>query len=880
MPVLAGLVASATWPAAQSATQPAAQTAAAAPVRPSAGVQPLVTDPETRWSFGPFAFESEPTPAGAHVLVTGRDPTGRRALVVLDAASGRVLARTLFASSTPLGLSASGERVAVRTAPGRVELYRLRGARLLAERSFAPGPALSVPSLAGEELLLREGDELACYDLGRHEPRWRARVPGAFHGTPVARGEAVFAGWYDESGGAHLAWLERASGRMLGDVGLGRHRDGRASEERDALTVVAHSASVFVELARGIPSTSGLELAWSRVPFDGARLGAPTLHDLLAEPTETADGWVAPERTRSGAARWVLVRRDAARNDGRERAIELAAPEHHAWLSAYTQPASRAGDVLYLGPCAAEGRSLQVLWRRTSNPSFRPVPVDGGLLVVEGDRLHLLGSEASTPDAERERARERVLAEERTLGEQLARIAAQAVRSGDGELAARLVDEAEALGANARVLAPVRAEAERLGTAALSDARLVQRRSALVAEERAARERLPRALAEAARAAATPELRRALLGELFACAPEHPAGLTELRRLLPAGAPLVPAQARAWLAFLELAAVRPIELLGTGQLSGTSSGMPSPEEQRLAEGRKSWRADVLGYQSERLLVVTAAAAPDAVARTLQGGELVCDVLEQVFGGARGAAGRLELLLYPTREEYLHHSGSDLGGLETVLGFTAGHFDLGAELSRLFLPPEDEDGARLLGVSAHELTHHWLATRSLFGPLVATNSTTGFWIVEGVATWAEELRLDPARRHWSTDSARAASLDTLANAGARDLLPWTTVLAASFDEYCKLETRTTCSLSLDWQLGAHAPRSPMQLFYAQGGALAHWLYESDDGARRALFLQAVEGYYRGTPLDLAAALGTAPEELGARVVAWARERTRTPASRDQ
>src|SRR5262245_42374264 len=84
----------------------------------------------TRWSFGPFAFEGAPVVAGERVLAAGRDPTGRRALIVLDAASGRLLSRTLLAADRPLALSAAGERVAVRASAKRVDLYRMRGGRL------------------------------------------------------------------------------------------------------------------------------------------------------------------------------------------------------------------------------------------------------------------------------------------------------------------------------------------------------------------------------------------------------------------------------------------------------------------------------------------------------------------------------------------------------------------------------------------------------------------------------------------------------------------------------------------------------------------------------------------------------------------------------
>jgi hypothetical protein len=827
------------------------------------GVAPLVGDPVERWSFGPLTFESEPEPWERNVLVTGRDATGRRALVLLEAESGRVLARTLFSSSAPLVPSASGERVAVRTAPNRVDLFRLRGARLLQERSIVHADSVSAPRLVGDELTLREGDELVRYELGRRDPLWRARVPGAFHGAPTLRGNHVFAGWYEPDGDAHLAWLDGATGRVRGAVVLGRNALGRAPDERDALLVVAHAGSIFVRLVPGLRTTKGAEMPWARAAFDGRELRSlNSLHDLLAEPLETDGGWVAPERLRGGGARWILVEGEA----GNERLVELASPEHHAWLATSVAPASRAGDVLYLGPCAADARSLAVLWRREQAPRLRSVPVPGGLLVVEGDRLRCLGSEPGPAEDVRraERVRELVADAERALGEELAQIARAALRGSDGERARRLTEEAEDLGASGRTLELLQGEAERMRSAPPA-ARVKGLEATLTAREREARAGMLDALAEAARQASDAGTRRAHLRELFRRSPAHPRGMELLRQLLPRNAEPAGPDALAWLEFLELSARHPIEIVGPAG----AEAEPTREEVRLAAEREGWRADLTGYQSERLLVVTAGAAPDAVARTVRAGELVCDVLESVFGGTPRDAGRLELLLYPTREEYLAHSGSDLGGLETMLGSTSGHFDVTNLVSRLFLTRGDESDARLLETSTHELTHHWLSARSAFGAPRSAPTAPGFWVVEAIATWAEELRLDPEQGTWRTAPERAASLDTLVHARGKDLLPWRALLALSFDDYRKLETRPTCELSLDWHLGSRAPRGPMQLFYAQGAALAHFLYEADGGARRKLFLQAVESYYRGTTLDVAARLGISPEELGQRVVAWVR-----------
>src|SRR5688572_13871105 len=511
---------------------------------------PLTRDPVERWSFGPLTFEAEPEPWDRHVLVTGRDASGRRVLVVLEAESGRVLSRTIFPSSVPLATAASGERVAVRTAPNRVDLLRLRSGRLLQERAFVHADSVSAPRLAGEELTLREGDELARYDLGRRDALWRARVPGAFRGTPAVQGEHVFAGWYEADGGAHLAWLEGASGGVRGDVVLGGNRAARASAERDVLAVVRVGASVFVALSPGLRSTGGAEFPWARAAFDGQTLRAlGTLHALLARPLEIDEGWVAPERTQDGGARWILVEGEP----GSERLLELAAPRHHAWLSACTAPASRAGDVLYLGPCAADARSREVLWRRGTGPSFRPVPVPGGLLVIEGDRLRCLGSEprpAASVQRE-ERVRALVALAERALGEELAQVARAALRGGDAEKAALLAGEAGALGASGRTLELLQDEAERLRSGPPAP-KVKGLEATLAAREREARARLLDELARSARLASDQGTTRALLGELFDRDPGHARGLELLEALLPPATEVRAADPRDWLEFLEL----------------------------------------------------------------------------------------------------------------------------------------------------------------------------------------------------------------------------------------------------------------------------------------------------------------------------------------
>ncbi len=823
----------------------------------------VAQEPVVEWSFGGLEIEGEPRVERERVVLAGRDPTGRRALCVLDLASGHLQARALFAADAPLEPALAGERIAIRAGPARVEVLQLRGSRLVSARSFQHRSSVSAPLLSGDELYLREGDELVRHDLGRRESTWRAQVQGAFRGAPVLSGERLFCAWFEPSGLAHVAELERAGGGLRADVVLGTC--DASPGEAEPLELVVHAENLFAALPRPLAATSGQAFPWARVPLEEHGFGGPvSLHAFVAPPLEIPGGWIAPERPPDDAGvRWLCVRRE---RDG-ERAIELASPAHHRWLSAVTAPGSRAGETVHLGPSAARLATFELLWRRAAAPEFRPVPAAGGrLLVVEDGLLGSLAQPRPEPAPAEVRAAETARELEHRLAEQLAQLATKALRSGDLALAERLVLEAEAGRARGRGPALARSELDRLSASPRAPVLDPRKRSAVLEEERSIRARVPDALCDVARASREPELCRAYLRQLFTRQPEHGRGLEILGALLPANASALSGSASAWLDFLDVSARLPIEIVAPPP--------PGPgtrrAEGRLAEERERWRADALGFRSPRLFVVSAAASPGAIARALETGELVCDVLEETFGRAAGAEREpLELVLYPTREEYLEHSGRDLGGLERVLGWTAGHFDLQGNVSRMYLPEDDLEHARLLGVYAHELAHHWLSARSSFGPPRAKPQTGGFWITEAIATWAEELALDPRRGTWSAENARAPSLDTLAGAEESELLPWSSFLALSGDEFQRLDNRPSCSLELAWQLGARADRSPLQLAYAQGGALAHWLFRGEGGARRELLLRAVESFYRGEAADLPGILGLSPQELGARVQAFAR-----------
>jgi len=106
-----------------------------------------------------------------------------------------------------------------------------------------------------------------------------------------------------------------------------------------------------------------------------------------------------------------------------------------------------------------------------------------------------------------------------------------------------------------------------------------------------------------------------------------------------------------------------------------------------------------------------------------------------------------------------------------------------------------------------------------------------------------------------------------------MLPWPKVLAASHIDFSKIppvpdEAR---KVTLGHQLGSYQTLSQRNFFYAQAGALCHWLWHAEAGRHRRALLEFVLAYYSGdaSKLDLGKTLGMTPEAIGAAVVAHAK-----------
>jgi hypothetical protein len=87
-------------------------------------------------------------------------------------------------------------------------------------------------------------------------------------------------------------------------------------------------------------------------------------------------------------------------------------------------------------------------------------------------------------------------------------------------------------------------------------------------------------------------------------------------------------------------------------------------------------------------------------------------------------------------------------------------------------------------------------------------------------------LEPALGQWSTSNPAPRASTRWRTRASATSSRGPRLFALSLEQSRTLETRATAQSTLTWQLGRFASISPMQLFYAQGGALAHYLHAAD------------------------------------------------------
>jgi hypothetical protein len=136
---------------------------------------------------------------------------------------------------------------------------------------------------------------------------------------------------------------------------------------------------------------------------------------------------------------------------------------------------------------------------------------------------------------------------------------------------------------------------------------------------------------------------------------------------------------------------------------------------------------------------------------------------------------------------------------------------------------------------------------------------------------EEGVYDVQTGAYSLLNPRSHSLDVLRSADTRCLIPWRDLYELSQADFAQLPGDNVSEVMLRWWLRPHLI-STARMFYEQAGSTCQYLFHAEDGRHREALLAYVDAYYAGRPqdLDIRKAFGMSPEELGAKVKAFARK----------
>ena len=794
-------------------------------------------------------LEGDPLVAGEVVLVSIASGRSQRQLLLVDGETGRVLDRRTFPSSTTLSVATFGRTIAVRADVGRVEFLRHERGRFTSGLRHE-GTVASPPSFTERGLAVFHLDgELVGVDPREARPRWS--IPGAWRGSIAVRDERAFAVRY-ERGVAILACIDARLGRVLAEKPIGDHGGAEPlATDRGPEPCVVPDA-VWVLFDRDLRSSSTAAYSTSRVERTSVDAFGDqvALHALLGAPLEIANGVIYKENHPDGE-RWVL---DSEHAGG----VRVLADDDHATELVDSAPIARGGGLLYLGRDVVDAVTLVVRERLPYASFARPVPLDHGVLLTKNERT--LELYRADPPESRASRRAAALADEvdRRLAEGYAALARLATDSHDPKLVSDLIEEAQRRGASEGKLAATRRTLELWRRA--SRKRDVNAAAARSVHSR--REQLDRAgdaeLVSRSREE-SPTVRRIILDELLRRTPGHAGAIEEIARSAPFGIDEVAKNPRGWLALTTL------EDEGTLVFVDDRHGSRAARE-RLATERARWSRSLIAVETDTMILVGPKSVPEQLALGVRLGELVSKCLDQLFD-VRTSHTRspLTLLVHADQASYRAFAGDD------IQSWSAGFYDPNENVCRLFVPDDTRATERFRSTYVHELVHHWISTRAPFVRSRADRSgesdSPAFWLCEGFATMLEEYQFDLERGTWRPADERASSLDVIAHATESELLPWTSILSLTQEDFLRLADDNRRVLTRRYVLGGSTVASDKRLFYMQSAAVAHHLVQNDQTPE---LLRALEGWYtdRGAATDARGAFGRNEAALGRSVKRWA------------
>ena len=366
-------------------------------------------------------------------------------------------------------------------------------------------------------------------------------------------------------------------------------------------------------------------------------------------------------------------------------------------------------------------------------------------------------------------------------------------------------------------------------------------------------------------------LRVALLELLFEVDPDHEGGGQAVRDLLPDGLepfePYVPAD---WLAVAETVQYTSLEMVDLS-LDSWAAG-------RVQKRARKWRDDLVGLESDNLLILCPPAQPGSIAKCISLGELVCELLAEMTAEGQQVRDlkdeKLVIELYESRDEYIAKAGENGGN--PGLAFSAGHYTPAENVTRMYLPEDDNGLEEVMRTFAHEATHHWLTARCTLWDeaddiMQRASQQEGFWIIEGFASFMEDFTYDLEARTWSSSPENSSNLDSIARATATQVVPWEDQLTMPHAKFLFLRTDDKFTmLPRSQYLGPGHSFSQTNFFYAQGAAICHYLWAAEDGKYKGDLIAYLTQYYRTRKAhDLEKLTGLEHKKLGEAIHAWCR-----------
>ncbi|MCE9596244.1 MAG: PQQ-like beta-propeller repeat protein [Planctomycetes bacterium] len=309
----------------------------------------------------------------------------------------------------------------------------------------------------------------------------------------------------------------------------------------------------------------------------------------------------------------------------------------------------------------------------------------------------------------------------------------------------------------------------------------------------------------------------------------------------------------------------------------------SPTERALAQLPAAERAELLVLRTPRLLLICSPRAPRSIARVIAFGELACKALEPLFGDALRTGPPLEPLVvcvHATVERYDQDTAKTASEEPRNRERAFAHFDPTTMTTHVGFPDDEPTLVPARERFVHAIAHHWLRERCpRFSQRLsrrANRKEPGYWIAEGLAGFVEELEYDVAAGTARLPEQATDSLALNATLPSSSLHHWPALLVWSRDAVDAQSALGSGVVARRGWLDLAHPTSPLDVYEAQATALVHYLYEADDGKRRAKLADFAHAYFVGNAdgqVGAPTTFGTTAEALGEAVYEWASARAR-------